>query len=134
VFWASYILLSQRTGRRFRGGDGLALAMVVAMVVPLIGALAGDDFDVVGPGVLAVGFGVAMMSSVIPYSLELEALRRLPAHVFGVLMSMEPAVATLAGLVVLGQTLGGRQLVAIALVVAASAGATRFAAGPPAPE
>ena len=65
-----------------------------------------------------------------PYSLESESLRRMPANVFGVLMSLEPAVAALAGFVVLGQRLGARELVAIALVIAASIGVTRTA-GPP---
>ena len=73
---------------------------------------------------LAAGFGVALLSSAIPYSLELEALRRMPARVFGILMSLEPAVAALAGFVILGQDLGGRQIVAIALVAAASAGSS----------
>ena len=72
---------------------------------------------------LGAALVVALASSVLPYSLELEALRRLPASVFGVLMSLEPAVAALAGFVVLGQDLGARDLVAIAMVVAASAGA-----------
>ena len=76
---------------------------------------------------LAIGAGVAVLSSAIPYSLELEALRRLPTGMFGVLMSMEPAVAALSGLVVLGQVLHAREWVAIALVVAASAGAASFA-------
>ena len=80
--------------------------------------------DLLVPALLASGAVVALASSVIPYSLELESLRRLPARVFGVLMSLEPAVAALAGFVVLGQALGAGDLVAIGLVVAASAGAT----------
>jgi inner membrane transporter RhtA len=80
------------------------------------------------PGLLAAGAAVALASSVIPYSLELEALRRLPARVFGILMSLEPAVAALAGLVVLGQSLAARDWLAIALVIVASAGATATAA------
>ena len=76
------------------------------------------------PELLAAGAVVALASSVIPYSLEMEALRRLPARVFGVLMSLEPAVAALAGLVVLGQALGAREWFAIGLVVVAAAGAT----------
>jgi inner membrane transporter RhtA len=79
------------------------------------------------PWVLAAGLGVALLSSVIPYSLELEALRRIPPKVFGVLMSMEPAVAALVGLVVLGEVLGTMQWVAILFVVAASVGSTRMA-------
>ena len=76
---------------------------------------------------LAIGAAVALLASAIPYSLELEALRRLPTGVFGVLMSMEPAVAALSGLILLGEVLHAREWVAIALVVAASAGATGFA-------
>jgi inner membrane transporter RhtA len=85
------------------------------------------------PLVLTLGLAVAMLSSAIPYSLELEALRRLPAGVFGVLMSLEPAIAALAGYVVLGETLGVREVAAIGFVVVASAGAARSAspAGPP---
>ena len=81
--------------------------------------------DLLSPEILALGLCVAVLSSVIPYSLETVALRRMPAHVFGVLMSLEPVVAAIAGLVVLGQRLGAADLVAIGLVVAASIGATR---------
>jgi inner membrane transporter RhtA len=83
--------------------------------------------------VLAVGLAVATLSSAIPYSLELEALRRLPARVFGVLMSLEPAMAALAGYVVLGQVLGARELAGIALVAGASAGAARASDAAPPP-
>jgi inner membrane transporter RhtA len=124
AMWAAYILLSVRTGRLFGGGSGLAIAMAVGAVVvlPMGVAQAGDAL--LQPDLLAAGAAVALASSVIPYSFELEALRRLPARVFGVLMSLEPAVAALAGLVVLGQALGLREWAAIALVVVASAGAT----------
>jgi inner membrane transporter RhtA len=93
---------------------------------------AGDGgAELIGVEVLAIGFAVAILSSVIPYTLELEALRRMPAGVFGVLMSLEPAAATLAGFLVLGEELAARELVAIGLVVAASAGAARGASVPP---
>jgi inner membrane transporter RhtA len=82
------------------------------------------------PILLALGLGVALLSSVIPYSLELEALRRIPARVFGVFMSLEPAMAALAGFLVLGQDLQPLEALAIALVVAASAGAARTAREP----
>ena len=98
-FWATYILLSARVGRAFSGGRGLALAMGVAaalMVVPGTAAAGGDLLD---PGAAAVGAATAVLSSVIPYSLELEALRRIAVGTFGVLMSLEPAVAALIGLV-----------------------------------
>ena len=118
--WAGYILLSARTGRVFPGGSGLAIAMVFGAVVTLP---TGIDADLLEPELLAAGVGIALASSVIPYSFELEALRRLPARVFGVLMSLEPGVAALAGLVVLGQALDGVEWFAIAFVVVASAGA-----------
>ncbi|MGH2782629.1 MAG: EamA family transporter [Thermoleophilaceae bacterium] len=126
-FWAAYILLSVRVGRAFPGGAGLALAMAVATLplAPVGIAQAGGELLV--PSVLALGAAVGVMSSAIPYTLELEALRRMPAGTFGVLMSLEPAVAALAGLVVLGEELAGREVVAITLVVAASAGAARGA-------
>ena len=121
--WAAYILLSARTGRAFPGGSGLALAMCVAAVLlaPVGVAEAGEAL--IDPHVLLVGAGVAMLSSAIPYSAELEALRLMPEHVFGVLLSLEPAVAALAGYLVLDQRLGARELAGIALVMAATAGA-----------
>ena len=130
-FWAAYILLSARVGRTFPGGSGLALAMVAAaaLLAPVGVADAGSDLLV--PGVLAVAAAVAMLSSAIPYTLEMEALRRMPAGVFGVMMSTEPAVAALAGFIVLDEGLATRELVAILLVVAASAGAARNARVPP---
>jgi inner membrane transporter RhtA len=124
ALWAAYILLSARTGRLFPGGSGLAIAMAVGAlaILPFGVGQAGDAL--LEPELLAAGAAVALVSSVIPYSFELEALRRLPARVFGVLMSLEPAVAALAGLVVLGQTLALREWLAVALVVVASAGVT----------
>jgi inner membrane transporter RhtA len=125
--WAAYILVSARVGQAFPGGAGLALAMVVATVplAPVGIAAAGDELLV--PWILAAGAAVGILSSAIPYALELEALRRLPVGVFGVLMSLEPAVAALAGFVVLGERLAAREVVAILLVVAGSAGAARGA-------
>ncbi|HEX8205002.1 MAG TPA: EamA family transporter, partial [Solirubrobacteraceae bacterium] len=123
--WAAYIVVAQRAGRHFTGGTGLAIAMAVSALVPLGPGIAEGGSALLGPEVLAIGLVVALASSVIPYSFETEALRRMPRNVFGVLMSLEPAVAALAGFLVLGQELGARELVAIGLVVAASAGATR---------
>jgi inner membrane transporter RhtA len=97
--------------------------MVVAATVLLPIGIPVGGADLLDPSLLAIGLAVALLSSAIPYSLELEALRRLPAGTFGVLMSLEPAVAAAAGLVILGQTLSPKELVAIALVVVASAGA-----------
>jgi inner membrane transporter RhtA len=122
--WAAYIVLSQRTGRLFPGGTGLALAMVVGALVAAPLGIAQAGGALLHPGLIAAVAAVALASSVIPYSLEMEALRTLPARTFGILMSLEPAVGALAGLVVLGQALALREWAAVALVIAASAGAT----------
>jgi inner membrane transporter RhtA len=121
--WAAYILLSARTGRVIPGNSGLALAMCVAAVllVPVGIASAGDAL--LDAEVLLVGAGVALLSSAIPYSAEFEALRLMPEHVFGVLLSLEPAVAALAGYLLLDQSLGARELGGIVFVMAATAGA-----------
>jgi inner membrane transporter RhtA len=129
--WAAYIIIGAAASKVFTGGRGLALAMAVATLVPLVPGVATAGSDLLHPRFLAIGCAVALLSSVLPYSLETEALRRIPPRVFGVLMSLEPAVAALAGLVVLGQRLGGRDVVAIVLVVAASVGVTRTTAPPP---
>jgi inner membrane transporter RhtA len=121
--WAAYILLSARVGRVFPGGGGLALAMVVASAMLLPVGVGDAGADLLVPWILAAGAAVAILSSAIPYSLEMEALRRMPAGVFGVLMSLEPAAGALAGLVVLSEGLAPREVVAILLVIAASAGA-----------
>ena len=133
ALWAAYILLSARTGRLFPGGTGLALAMVFGALLTLPAGIVQGGSALLEPELLAAGVAVALVSSVIPYSLELEALRRLPESVFGVLMSLDPAVAALAGLVVLDQALGGVDLLAIAFVVVASAGAAALGHRPPAP-
>jgi inner membrane transporter RhtA len=130
AFWAAYIVLSARAGRAFAGGEGLALAMVVATALLLVPGIAQGGGALLDPGLLGAGFAVAILSSAIPYSLELEALRRLPRGTFGVLMSLEPAVAATVGFVILDQGLAGREAAAIALVVVASAGALRTAPPP----
>jgi inner membrane transporter RhtA len=130
--WALYIVLAQRATRVFPGSTGLALAAGVAWLIPLGPGLAETSLSaLVAPSALLVGLAVAVLSSVIPYTLESESLRRMPARVFGVLMSLDPALAALAGFVVLGQTLSARDLVAIALVIAASVGVTRTASTAP---
>jgi inner membrane transporter RhtA len=131
ALWAAYILLSARVGQVFPGGGALALAMIAAAVVLAPVGVAEAGTDLVVPGVLAAGAAVAILSSAIPYTLELEALRRMPSGVFGVMMSIEPAVAALAGFIVLDEGLAARELVAILLVVGASAGAARNAHVPP---
>lgn len=120
--WASYILLSAETGRRFARVEGLALATAFAAVVSAPFGLVSGGAALWWPSTLAVGAGVALLSSVFSYSLELTALRRLPARVFGVLMSLSPVAATLAGLVLLGQRLSPLQMVAVLAVIVASAG------------
>jgi inner membrane transporter RhtA len=129
-FWAAYILLSARVGRAFPGGNGLALAMLIAALGLIPVGIADGGAELLAPGVLAVGLAVGLLSSAIPYSLELEALRRLPERSFGVLMSLEPAVAALVGLIALGQDLEAAEVLAIALVVIASAGALSTAGAP----
>lgn len=126
-WWAAYILLSARTGRAFPGGHGLAIAMVVAGLLVMPVGIAEGGSGLLRPEVFGPGLAVAVLSSVIPYSLEIEALRRMPSHVFGVLMSLEPAAAALAGLVILNQVLALREWIGMLLVIAASAGATRWA-------
>jgi len=124
ALWAAYIVLSQRTGAAFPGGSGLAIAMVAGALLVAPFGIADAGLELLKPELLGVLLAVALASSVLPYSLELEALRRLPKRVFGVLMSLEPAVAALAGFAVLGQDLAARDWVAIGLVVVASAGAS----------
>ena len=126
--WGTYILLSARVGRAFSGGTGLAIAMAVATLVLLpVGVLSGGA-ALLNPQLLTMGFGVALLSSALPYSLELEALRRLKTGVFGVLMSLEPAIAAAAGFVILDEKLEFRAITAILLVSLAAAGASRFRA------
>ena len=131
AFWGGYIVLNARVGRAFSGGTGLALAMVVASVVSLPFGIGQGGSRLLSAHSLLIGSAVGMLSSAIPYSLELEALRRIATSVFGVLMSLEPGMAALAGLIVLGQGLGARAVVGIALVVAASVGASRQASEAP---
>ena len=124
--WACYILLSARTGSAFPGGTGLVIALCVGTLVLFPFGIAGAGYALLDPKLLLAGFGVAMLSSAIPYWLDLEALRKLPARIFGVLMSLEPAVAALAGLVVLGERLEMRAVAAVLFVTIAAAGASLF--------
>jgi inner membrane transporter RhtA len=123
--WAAYIVLSSATGRRFPGSAGLAIAMVVAAVLVTPPAVLAGGRAMFRPAVLATGAAVGILSSVIPYRLELEALRRMPTRLFGVWMSLEPAVAALIGLVMLGQHLTAVEWLAIGCVMVACAGATQ---------
>ena len=127
VCWGLYILAGVALGRHTTQGNGLALGMAVAALVVVPVGVAHGGAALLQPWILATGLGVALLSSVIPYSLELEALRKMPPRVFGILMSLEPAVAALIGLVVLREALTWSQWLAVLSVVAASAGATRGA-------
>ena len=129
--WASYILLAARAGKLFSGRDVLTIAMVVATAAAAVPGILDGGRMLLDPSVLVVGVVVAILSMVIPFTFEFEALRRMPTRVFGVLMSLEPAVAVVAGIVVLNQRLTLRELIAIALVVIASIGVTRTAPAPP---
>jgi inner membrane transporter RhtA len=124
LFWGGYILASANVGRLVPGMDGLAIALLVSALLALPFGVEGATRALGDPWVLLAGLGVAFLSSIIPYGLELSALRRIPTRVFGILMSLEPAAAALAGLLVLGQHLGPRELVALVLVSAASLGVT----------
>ncbi|WP_406066706.1 EamA family transporter [Streptomyces sp. NBC_01077] len=125
AMWATYIVFSARTGRRFPQADGLALAMAFAAVLSLpLGIAEGGDRLLV-PSTIGLGLAVALMSSVLPYTLELLALRRLPAPTFAILMSLEPAIAATAGFLILSQALSLTDALAIALVIGASMGAVR---------
>ncbi|MEV7624730.1 EamA family transporter [Actinoplanes sp. NPDC089786] len=130
VCWASYIVLSSRAGASFPKADGLALAMGVAAVLSLPLGIAGAGPGLLEPRVLVLGCAVAVLSSVLPYSLELIALRRLPTATFAVLMSLGPAIAAGAGWAILDQALNATELAAIVLVVAASIGAVQTAPAP----
>ena len=130
IGWALYIVLSQRVGQLVPGPDGLALALAIS-------GLALAPFGITSAGVrlldirnLSLGLLVAVLSSAIPFSLEFAALRRLSGRVFGILMSLEPAMGAAAGYVLLGQRLALRELLAIVLVIAASVGATVTASRP----
>lgn len=125
ALWAAYILLNARVGRTFAGATGLSLAMCVASLVMTPVGIAAGGSHLLEPRSLLLGAAVGLLSSAIPYSFENEALRRIDPAVFGVLMSIEPAVAALAGLLLLGQGLSARAVLGIALVVIASVGAAR---------
>jgi inner membrane transporter RhtA len=131
--WAGYILLSSRTGSRFERLDGLALAMAIGAVLTLPLGLAVAGPAIVRPDILLLGAAVAVLSSTIPYALELFALRRIPSSSFAILMSLAPAIAALAGVVLLAQHISIVGVIAIALVVIASIGAVRSARPGPTP-
>jgi inner membrane transporter RhtA len=127
--WATYILLSRRTGRQSAGIDDLALAMsVAALAVAPLGLRAGGEL--LNPHSLGIGALVAFLAALVPFSLELVALRRVPPRVFGVVMSLSPVAAAFSGFVLLGQHLTSLQFVAMAAVIVASIATVRSAAKP----
>jgi inner membrane transporter RhtA len=123
--WACYILLSAQTGRRWPGISGIAIASVVGAIVLAPPAILEAGSQMLNPTILALGFAIGLLSSVIPYSFELIALRRMPPRVFSILMSLEPAAAALAAMILLGEFLSLVQWLAMACVMSASIGATR---------
>jgi inner membrane transporter RhtA len=133
ICWACYILLSSQTGRRWPGITGLAIASVVGAIALAPPAVVEAGSRLLDPTVLILGVAVAMLSSVIPYSFELTALRRIPPRVFSILMSLEPAAAALVAMIVLGEFLTPIQWLAMACVVMASIGATRTSQPPQEP-
>jgi len=131
--WAAYILLSKQTGRYWSGVTGVSMGSLVGATVFLIPGLLAGGASLWQPQVLLLGSLVAVMSSVIPYGLEMVALRSLPAGVFGILMSVEPAAAALAAWLVLSEQLSAVEVAAMACVIVASVGSTRTLAKAPAP-
>ena len=124
VGWAGYIVLTKRVGARWAGLEGLAVSLAVAAGLTLGPGVATAGTALVDPAVLAAGAGLALLAPLAPFALEMLALRRLPAAVFGVVMSLEPAIAALLGFALLGQRLGLAAVAAIGLILVASAGAT----------
>jgi inner membrane transporter RhtA len=135
VCWAGYILLTKRVGARWAGFDGLSVSLGVAALVTLPVGVAGAGSELLEPSVVLAGAGLALLIPLLPFAFELVALRRLPTALFGVIMSLEPAIAALLGFLILGQGLAGSGVLAVAMVVLASAGATLAGdAGPPPPD
>ena len=128
--WAAYILLSKQTGQRWPGLSGLAVASLVGFVVLAPPAVLEAGSVLLRPEVLVLGVAIGLLSSVIPYSLELIALRRISPRIFGILMSLEPAAAALAAMIVLREWLTFTQWLALVCVVGASVGATRTSPPP----
>jgi len=131
--WASYIVLGRRTGRSWEGITGVSMGSLVGAAMFLVPGVVAGGADLLQPKVLLLGALVGLLSSVIPYGLEMVALRSIPSGVFGILMSLEPAAAAAFALLVLGEQLSWVELVAMVCVVVASIGSTRSLASAPAP-
>jgi len=130
VFWALYILMAARTGKKFSGVEGLAWALAVSSVLLLPIGIATAGSALLNPRLVAMGAGVALLSTTLPYSCEMMALRSLPIKVFGILLSLEPMVGVVAGFFILGETLSARSLIACLLVSIAAAGSAKFQEAP----
>jgi inner membrane transporter RhtA len=130
--WAGYILLTKRVGARWPGLEGLSVSLAVAALVTLPAGIAAAGTELLAPEVVLAGTGLALLIPLLPYAFELVALRRLPTALFGVIMSLEPAIAALLGFLILGQRLAVSGAIAISMVVLASTGAAL--AGDPEPE
>jgi inner membrane transporter RhtA len=129
--WALYIVQSARLGKRFSGVTPVAVAIAISAVLGAPLGIAEAGSELLDPAAWAVALAVGLLSTVIPYTLELNALRRIPNAVFGVMMSLQPAVAALVGLTLLSQGMSATEVLAIGLVVVASAGALRTGSAPP---
>ncbi|MGK2954227.1 MAG: EamA family transporter [Solirubrobacterales bacterium] len=132
-FWGAYILLGKKLGQQGTGGKGLAIAMTIAAVLTAPTGIADGGMELLDPTIILIGIGVGILSSAIPFSLEIEAMRRLPSNVFGVMMSIEPGVAAIVGFILLGQGVVPTEIAAIGLVVVASAGAIWSSSNAPPP-
>ncbi|MGB3574429.1 MAG: EamA family transporter [Phormidesmis sp.] len=127
LFWALYIILAAELGQALPGVEGLSWGLAVGTVLLLPIGIATAGSDLLNPRVLLIGLGVALLSTAVPYACEIIALRSLPIKVFGVMLSLEPMVGVLAGLLILGETLSARSLTACLLVSIAAAGAAQSA-------
>lgn len=134
VCWGAYIVLTKRVGARWAGLEGLSVSLAVAALVTLPAGAAAAGVELLEPSVVLAGAGLALLIPLLPYALELVALRRLPTALFGVLMSLEPAIAALLVFAILGQRLALSGAIAVAMVSAASAGATLSAPEPQRPD
>ncbi|MBD2020516.1 EamA family transporter, partial [Leptolyngbya sp. FACHB-36] len=124
--WAMYIWSSSSVGRTFPGKEGLVLAMSVGTLLMMPLGVVQAGASLLHPEMLAIGVGVAVVGTVVPYTLEFSALKQLPPKTFGVLMSVEPAIAALVGFLFLGEVLNWQTVLAIAVVTLAAVGATLF--------
>lgn len=126
LFWAFYIVISAKVGQKISGIEGLAWALAVSSILLLPIGIAKAGTALLNPKLLVMGAGVAVLSTTLPYSLEMAALRSLPIKVFGVMLSIEPMMGVLAGLLILGEQLSARAIAACLLVSIAAAGAAKF--------